>query len=240
MMRVLVAGGAGFIGSHVCEELPRRGDEVICLDNMITGRFDHIEHLYEHPEFSFVQDDTARAPLLRVDAVIHLASPGISLPDRSLAMETMLVNSAGTHRLLALAADVGARFVYVSASDLDTDQAQTAPDDAVAKRFGEALTWAYGDRRGVSASVVRLAVVYGPRMDRTAPLEGCYVSDAVDALLHVAADADAGGFSFDAGGSDAGASLYRRYGWVPKVSLEAGRRQTMAYFDDEGVLEAVA
>ena len=67
-MRVLVAGGAGFIGSHVCETLLGRGHEVICLDNLITGRMENIFHLEEHPEFSFVREDVVRAPLLPVDS----------------------------------------------------------------------------------------------------------------------------------------------------------------------------
>lgn len=241
MMRVLVAGGAGFIGSHVCEELLRRGDEAICLDNMITGRFDHIDHLQSHPDFSFLQEEAARAPLLRVDVVIHLASPGVSDGGNSLSMETLLANSAGTHRLLAMASDVGARFVYVSSSDAYAGPASAVSDDAVAKRFGEALTWAYADRRGVYASVARVAAVYGPRMDRASSLEGCYVSDAVDALLHIAGDPHAEGMTFEIAATDVGSHALRdRYGWSPKISADEGFRRTMAYFADEGVLEAVA
>ncbi|MBI5284583.1 MAG: SDR family oxidoreductase [Chloroflexi bacterium] len=179
-MRVLVAGGAGFIGSHVCETLLERGHEVICLDNLITGRMENIFHLEEHPEFSFVREDVVRAPLLPVDVVLHLASPASPVHYQRFAIETMLANSAGTHRLAAIASDVGARLVYASTSEVYGDPLEhpqretywgnvnpTGPRACYdeSKRFGEALTTEYRRKHGLNASIVRIFNTYGPRMN---------------------------------------------------------------------------
>lgn len=179
-MRVLVAGGAGFIGSHVCDALLERGHEVICLDNLLTGRTRNIEHLESHPDFSFLREDVVRAPLLSVDLVLHLASPASPLHYQRFAIETMLANSAGTHRLAALAADVGARFVFASTSEVYGDPLEHPQPESYwgnvnpvgpracydeAKRFGEALTTEYRRKHGINASIVRLFNTYGPRMN---------------------------------------------------------------------------
>jgi nucleoside-diphosphate-sugar epimerase len=308
-MRVLVAGGAGFIGSHVCEELLARGHEVICLDNLLTGQLENIDHLESHPEFSFVREDVTRAPLLRVDVVLHLASPASPVHYQRFAIETMLANSAGTHRLAAIAADQGARLVYASTSEVYGDPLEhpqretywgnvnpTGPRACYdeSKRFGEALTTEYQRKHGLNASIVRIFNTYGPRMNladgrvvpefAAAALRGqpipvfgdgqqtrsfCYVSDLVDALLLVAFDREANGQIFNLGNphevtmlelatmvtAAAGAAgdlnflpaqpddparrrpditrVRERYGWQPKVALEDGLRQTVAYFRDE-------
>ena len=237
MTRVLVAGGSGFIGSHVCEALLDRGDEVICLDNMITGRFDHLDCFEDHAEFSFIRADVARAPLLRVDAILHLASPHAAQPGSSLAVETLLASSAGTHRLLALAADTGARFVYGSGI---IDHAASAADLRAAQSFGEALTWAYRERHGLNASVARIGATYGPRMATApAPSAACYVGDVVEALLLVLNDASADGqtFEIDVQGD---AAMRERYGWRARTSYQEGLRLTDAYLADRQLFEAVA
>ena len=182
-MRALVAGGAGFIGSHVCDALLARGDEVACLDNIVTGSFENIAHLDHHPRFSFLQEDVTRAPLMRVDIVLHLASPCATADYARLGIETMLANSAGTHRLLAMASDVGARFVFASTADvygdpLEHPQSETYGGNvdptnsraayAESKRFGEALTAGYARSRGANASIARIFNTYGPRMGEEA------------------------------------------------------------------------
>jgi len=194
-MRVLVAGGAGFLGSHVCDELLARGHEVVCLDNLITGRNDNIEHLESHAGFTFVREDVVRAPLLTVDLVLHMASPASPVHYKRFAIETMLANSAGTHRLAALAADVGARFVFASTSEVYGDPLVHPQRESYrgnvntlgpracydeSKRFGESLTWEYRRKHGVNATIVRIFNTYGPRM---ALDDGRVVSEFAGAAL---------------------------------------------------------
>ncbi len=178
-MRVLVAGGAGFIGSHVSAELLSRGHEVICLDNLATGSVENIAGVDHHPSFSFVREDVTQTPWLGVDLILHLASRASPVHYKAFPIETMLANSAGTHRLLALAADCGARFVFASTSEVYGDPLEHPQSESYwgnvnpigsracydeSKRFGEALTFEYQRGRGVNASVVRIFNTYGPRM----------------------------------------------------------------------------
>jgi nucleoside-diphosphate-sugar epimerase len=194
-MRVLVAGGAGFLGSHVCDGLLARGHEVVCLDNLLTGRASNIEHLEERPDFAFVREDATRAPLLSVDLVIHMASPASPVHYQRFAIETMLANSAGTHRLAALAADAGARFVFASTSEVYGDPLVHPQTEAYwgnvnpigpracydeSKRFGESLTWEYRRKHGINATIVRIFNTYGPRMDLD---DGRVVSEFAAAAL---------------------------------------------------------
>ena len=194
-MRVIVAGGAGFIGSHVCEELLGRGVEVVCLDNLATGRVENIAALRPHPGFSFVQADVVDPPALRGDVFLHLASPASPVHYKRLALETMLANSAGTHRLLDLAAASGARLVFASTSEVYGDPLEHPQRESYwgnvnpigpracydeSKRFGEALTMEHRRRHGVSASIVRIFNTYGPRMD---PHDGRVVPAFIDAAL---------------------------------------------------------
>jgi nucleoside-diphosphate-sugar epimerase len=179
-MRVLVAGGAGFIGSHICEVLLAGGNQVICLDNLVTGRAENIAPFADDERFRFIEENVSRTPLLDVDLVLHLASPASPVHYQELPIETMLANSAGTHRLLALAGDCGARFVFASTSEVYGDPLEHPQRETYwgnvdpvgpracydeSKRFGEALTFEYRRRHGVNASVVRIFNTYGPRMN---------------------------------------------------------------------------
>jgi nucleoside-diphosphate-sugar epimerase len=164
----------------VCRELLRRDHDVVCLDNLITGSAANIDEIASSPRFTFVEASVTQAPMLPVDLILHLASPASPVHYKELPIETMLANSAGTHRLLALAEDTGARFVFASTSEvygdpLEHPQAETYwgnvnPIGARAcydesKRFGEAMTMEYRRTRGINASIVRIFNTYGPRMN---------------------------------------------------------------------------
>jgi nucleoside-diphosphate-sugar epimerase len=178
---VLVAGGAGFIGSHVCEALLARGDRVVAVDNLLTGRRANIAHLANHEQFRFVEHDVCE-PLdagEHVDAVMDLASPASPVDFRTLALEILAVGSTGTRHLLELARTHRARFFLASTSEVygeplvhpqpETYWGNVNPigprscyDEA--KRFSEALTMAYHRTHGVEVRIVRIFNTYGPRM----------------------------------------------------------------------------
>ena len=140
-MRVLVAGGAGFIGSHVCDELLSRGHQVICLDNLVTGNLRNIETLRANPAFSLVEADVITAPRVETDLVLHLASPASPVHYKDFPIETMLANSAGTHRLLEITKSNDARFVFASTSEVYGDplgDPHARPTGATSIRSGRA------------------------------------------------------------------------------------------------------
>jgi nucleoside-diphosphate-sugar epimerase len=180
-MRVVVTGGAGFLGSHLCDAIMARGDSAVCVDNLATGRPDNVAHLMGQPGFTFVEADVSSALDVPgpVDAVAHLASPA-SPPDYlRLPLETLAVGSHGTENALRLAHRHGARFVLASTSEVYGDPAvhpqtedywgnvnpvgpRSVYDEA--KRFAEALTRAYRETHGVNAGIIRIFNTYGPRM----------------------------------------------------------------------------
>jgi nucleoside-diphosphate-sugar epimerase len=180
-MRVVVTGGAGFLGSHLCDAIMARGGSAVCVDNLATGRPDNVAHLMGQPGFTFVEADVSSALDVpgQVDAVAHLASPA-SPPDYlRLPLETLAVGSHGTENALRLAHRHGARFVLASTSEVYGDPAvhpqtedywgnvnpvgpRSVYDEA--KRFGEALTRAYRETHGVNAGIIRIFNTYGPRM----------------------------------------------------------------------------
>jgi dTDP-glucose 4,6-dehydratase len=180
MATCLVTGGAGFLGSHLCDELLRRGHRVICVDNFETGSLANIEHI-RVPEFShlhadiitpfFVDDD--------VDFVYHLASPASPIDYLRLPLHTLKVGSHGTHHALGLAKQHRARFLLASTSEVYGDpQVHPQPESYwghvnpigprgvydEAKRYAEALTMAYHRQQGVDTAIVRIFNTYGPRM----------------------------------------------------------------------------
>jgi dTDP-glucose 4,6-dehydratase len=198
-MRVLVAGGAGLIGSTMCGRLLDRGDQVICVDNLVTGSMANIEGLVGQAGMSFVEADVCQPlPPLdgpTLDAVVNLASPASPVDFDQLALEIMVVGSRGTANLLDLARDHGARFLQASTSEVYGDplshpQAESywgnvnpvGPRSVYdeAKRFGEALTMAHHRRHGTEVRIARIFNTYGPRMR---PDDGRVVSNFVTQAL---------------------------------------------------------
>ena len=183
-MRVLVTGGAGFIGSHLCEFLLAQGADVICMDNLLTGSTDNIAHLRENPRFSFVNHDVTRFIQVDdpLDVVLHFASPASPIDYLELPIQTLKVGALGTHNALGLAKAHRARFLLASTSEVYGDPLvhpqredywgnvnPVGPRGVYdeAKRFGEAITMAYHRVHGVDTRVVRIFNTYGPRMRLT-------------------------------------------------------------------------
>lgn len=180
-MRAVVTGGAGFIGSHLCERLLHAGHDVVCVDNLMTSSADNIEHLMGERHFQFCCWDVTQGLDVPgpVDAVLHLASPASPVDYLKLPLETLRVGSAGTWHALDLAAAKRARFLLTSTSESYGDPLIHPQPESYwghvnpvgprsvydeAKRFGEALTMAYRRSRGVDAKIVRIFNTFGPRM----------------------------------------------------------------------------
>ena len=196
-MRALVAGGAGFLGSHLCEHLLGRGDEVVYMDNLLTGTRANVEHLLDHPRFAFVECDVslvAEEPG-RLDAVLHLASPASPRDYLEMPIATLDAGSLGTRNLLRLARQKGARFLMASTSEIYGDpQVHPQTEDYwgnvnpvgprsvydEAKRFAEAMTMAYHREHGVDIRIARIFNTYGPRMR---PKDGRVVSNFLVSAL---------------------------------------------------------
>ena len=180
-MRVLVTGGAGFIGSHLCEFLLGRGAEVVCMDNLITGSVENIERLRGRPGFAFVRHDVTEYIGVdgAVDLILHFASPASPLDYLELPIQTLKVGALGTYRALGLAKAKNARFLLASTSEVYGDPLVHPQREDYwgnvnpigprgvydeAKRFAEAITMAYRRAHGVDTRIVRIFNTYGERM----------------------------------------------------------------------------
>lgn len=180
-MRVLITGGAGFLGSHLSDRFLAEGHTVIAMDNLITGNADNIAHLFGHERFRFMKHDVTDyiyvdGPL---DAVLHFASPASPVDYLELPIQTLKVGALGTHKALGLAKEKNARFLLASTSEVYGDP-QIHPQSEgyyghvnpigprgvydEAKRFAEAMTMAYHRSHGVETRIVRIFNTYGPRM----------------------------------------------------------------------------
>jgi len=179
--RALVTGGAGFLGSHLCERLLDEGLDVVCMDNLITGAVENIEHLFGRQGFVFVNYDVTNFIDVpgRLDHILHFASPASPIDYLKLPIQTLKVGSLGTHKALGLAKRKGARFLLASTSEAYGDplvhpQPETywgnvnpvGPRGVYdeAKRFAEAITMAYHRHHDVETRIVRIFNTYGPRM----------------------------------------------------------------------------
>lgn len=194
-MRVLVTGGAGFIGSHLCEALLLDGYRVVAVDNLVTGRIENLRSLLSHPRFQFLQLDVTEEFDLPVDAIYHLASPASPVGYRRHPIQTLLVNSLGTYRVLELARRYRARFLFASTSEVYGDPLVHPQPESYfgnvnpvglrscydeGKRFGEALTMEYVREYGMDARIARIFNTYGPRMD---PNDGRVVPNFIKSVL---------------------------------------------------------
>jgi len=190
-MRVVVTGGAGFVGSHLCEALLARGDEVVAVDNLVTGSMANIEHLVGRDGFEFQHHDVSQYVDVpgQVDAILHFASPASPKDYLELPIQTLKVGSLGTHNLLGMARAKGARFLLASTSEVYGDPEQHPQTESYwghvnpvgprgvydeAKRFAEAITMAYHRYHGVDVRIIRIFNTYGPKMR---PNDGRVVSN---------------------------------------------------------------
>jgi dTDP-glucose 4,6-dehydratase len=199
MSHIVVAGGAGFLGSHLCDALIARGDSVVCLDDLSTGTRDNVAHLSDSEGFSLVITDVSEKVELgsgeKVDAVCNLASPASPPAYLERPLQTLAVGSEGTRRLLELARDHEARFLMASTSEVYGDPEvhpqvesyrgsvdPTGPRSVYdeAKRFAETLTMAVHRTYGVDVGIARIFNTYGPRL---APGDGRVVSNFISQAL---------------------------------------------------------
>jgi dTDP-glucose 4,6-dehydratase len=180
MPRTLITGGAGFIGSHLCDHFLHLGHEVICMDNLLTGDISNIAHIRE-PNFLFIKHDVTNYIYVEgeLDYLLHFASPASPIDYEKLPIQTLKVGSLGTHKALGLAKEKGATFLLASTSEVYGDPMVHPQSEEYwgnvnpigprgvydeAKRFAEAMTMAYHRVHGVDTRIIRIFNTYGPRM----------------------------------------------------------------------------
>ena len=193
MARVVITGGAGFLGSHLGDALLDRGDEVVAIDNLITGDTRNIEHNFSRPGFSFVEADVSNYMWVpgEVDVVMHFASPASPIDYLEMPIQTLKVGSLGTHNSLGLAKAKDAKFFMASTSEVYGDPLVHPQTEEYwgnvnpvgprgvydeAKRFSEAMTMGYHTHHGLDTRIVRIFNTYGPRMR---PNDGRVVSNFI-------------------------------------------------------------
>ena len=177
----LITGGAGFLGSHLCDKFLKEGYKVICMDNLITGAITNISHLEKDPSFRFVNHDVSKYIDIKedIDIVLHFASPASPVDYLNYPIQTLKVGSLGTHNALGVAKDKKAKFLLASTSEIYGDpKIHPQPETYYghvnciglrgvydeAKRFAEAITMAYHKTHGLDTRIVRIFNTYGPRM----------------------------------------------------------------------------
>ncbi|MDD5085336.1 MAG: SDR family oxidoreductase [Candidatus Omnitrophica bacterium] len=181
MKTIVVTGGAGFIGSHLCERFLGEDNKVICVDNFITGAENNISHLLKDKRFILIRSDVSRYIDIPgpVDAVLHFASPASPFDYHKYPIQTLKVGALGTHNVLGLAKDKGSRFLLASSSEVYGDPLKHPQPESYwgnvnpvgprgvydeAKRFGEAMALAYNRTHNVDTKIVRIFNTFGPRM----------------------------------------------------------------------------
>lgn len=179
--RILITGGAGFLGSHLCDKFIGHGYTVVCMDNLITGSMDNIAHLLGNPQFTFIHHDVTNYMYVEgnVDYILHFASPASPIDYLKFPIQTLKVGSLGTHKALGLAKVKNARFLLASTSEVYGDPLIHPQQESYwgnvnpvgsrgvydeAKRFAEAMTMAYQRYHGVETRIIRIFNTYGPKM----------------------------------------------------------------------------
>jgi len=197
-MNILITGGAGFLGSHLCDRLIEEGNYVICMDNLITGNLNNISHLFGNPNFRFVKYNVTEYLHVdeKLDYVLHFASPASPVDYLQFPIQTLKVGALGTHKALGLAKSKGAKFLLASTSEVYGDPLVNPQPENYwgnvnpigprgvydeAKRFAEALTMAYNRYHGMDTRIVRIFNTYGPRMR---PNDGRVISNFINQALN--------------------------------------------------------
>ncbi|MBK5279787.1 MAG: SDR family oxidoreductase, partial [Bacteroidia bacterium] len=179
--RILITGGAGFLGSHLCDRFIKEGFHIIAMDNLITGDLKNIEHLFKHPDFEFHHHDVSKYVHVsgELHYILHFASPASPIDYLKIPIQTLKVSSLGTHNLLGLAKSKSARILVASTSEVYGDPLVHPQTEEYygnvnpigprgvydeAKRFQEAITMAYHTYHGLETRIVRIFNTYGPRM----------------------------------------------------------------------------
>ncbi len=197
MARVLITGGAGFLGSHLCDRFIGEGHEVICVDNLITGSCDNVAHLFGNQSFKFMHHDVTEYLYVAgpLDYILHFASPASPIDYLELPIQTLKVGALGTHKVLGLTKDKGACLLLASTSEVYGDPLIHPQPESYwgnvnpigprgvydeAKRFAEALVMAYHRVHGLETRIARIFNTYGPRMR---PNDGRVVSNFVTQAL---------------------------------------------------------
>jgi len=193
----LVTGGAGFIGSHLCDALLDKGHKVFCLDNLLTGREENLDSAKKSPDFTFIRYDVNKElPILgTIQYIFHLASPASVVDYQNYPEETALVNSIGTRNLLQVAKAFQSRFLFASTSEVYGDPKVHPQPETYwgnvnpngirscydeSKRFGEMLTMLYLRKYGIDGRIVRIFNTYGPRMKKN---DGRVISNFINQAL---------------------------------------------------------